>query len=237
MALQDLFAPTKVEYPDSDGEPMAESDFQRKPLIYAVEALSIYFQDRPDVYVSGNIFIYYEEGNSQAQVAPDVFVAFGVEKRDRPSYFVWKEGKAPDFVLEITSKSTAGVDQGTKRGLYAYLGIEEYFLFDPTGDYLRPALKGLRLLGENYLPISETIQPDGTLILNSQVLGLELRLGEGGLRFYERQSGEKLPTYEELERAFQETKNLAAESEKARLEAEARIADLEAALNELKKKG
>jgi len=201
---------------------MAESDFQRKPLIYAVEALSIYFQNRPDVYVSGNMFIYYEEGNPQAQVAPDVFVAFGVEKRDRPSYFVWKEGKAPDFILEITSKSTASVDQGTKRGLYAYLGVQEYFQYNPTGDYLRPALKGLRLVGENYLPIPETIQSDGTLILKSQVLSLDLRLSNEGFRFHNQETGDKLLTHQESEQALQD--------------AVARIAELEAALNKLKGK-
>ncbi|MFZ0546376.1 MAG: Uma2 family endonuclease [Candidatus Promineifilaceae bacterium] len=201
---------------------MAESDFQRKPLTYAVEALSTYFQNRPNVYVSGNLFIYYEEGNPQANVAPDVFVVFGVEKRDRPSYFLWQEGKAPDFVLEITSKSTVSVDQGSKRGLYAYLGVQEYFQYDPVGDYLRPALKGLRLTGENYLPITETIKPDGTLILTSQVLGLELRLTNEGLRFYNPESGKKLLNLQESEKALQE--------------AEARIAELEAALNELNKK-
>jgi Uma2 family endonuclease len=234
MALQEIFTPTKIEYPDSDGEPMAESDFQRKPLTYAVEALSIYFQNQPDVYVSGNLFIYFEEGNPQAQVAPDVFVVFGVEKRDRPSYFLWKEGKAPDFVLEITSKSTVSVDQGTKRGLYAFLGVQEYFQYDPVGDYLRPALRGLRLLGENYLPISETIKPDGSLILTSQVLGLDLSLTDEGLRFYSREKGEKLLTLQESEKARQEAIIRAVESEEAHREALARIAELEAALNELK---
>jgi Uma2 family endonuclease len=59
---------------------MAESDFQRKPLTY-----DIYFQDRADVYVSGNIFIYYEEGNPEAVVVPDVFVLFGAAKREQLS--------------------------------------------------------------------------------------------------------------------------------------------------------
>ena len=77
-----------VEYPSSDGLPMAESDFQRKPLTYAIEALDIYFQDRPEVYVSGNMFIYYEEGNPEAVVAPDVFVVIGTAKRERSLYFL-----------------------------------------------------------------------------------------------------------------------------------------------------
>jgi Uma2 family endonuclease len=165
---------------------MAEGDFQRKPLTYAVEALGIYFQDRPDVYVSGDLFIYYEKGDPQVRVAPDVFVVFGVSKADRPSYFVWKEGKGPDFVLEITSRSTVSVDQGAKRGIYAYLGVTEYFQYDPTGDYLRPSLRGLRLSGENYTPISSTMTADGGIIVPSRVLGLELRLDESGLRFMTR---------------------------------------------------
>jgi hypothetical protein len=66
-----------IEYPDSDGKPIAESDFQRKPLFYAVEALNLYFRNRLDVYVSANLLVYYEEGNSVARVAPDVFVVFG----------------------------------------------------------------------------------------------------------------------------------------------------------------
>ena len=85
MASPTLSSTSTVEYPSADGQPMAESDFQRKPLTYAVEALDIYFQDRPDVYVSGNLFIYYEEGNSQASIAPDVFVVLGAPKHDRPS--------------------------------------------------------------------------------------------------------------------------------------------------------
>jgi Uma2 family endonuclease len=155
------------------------------------------------------------------RVAPDVFVVFGVSKEDRPSYFIWKEGKTPDFVLEITSRSTVSVDQGAKRGIYAYLGVTEYFQYDPTGDYLRPSLRGLRLSGENYAPISSTMTAEGGIIIPSRVLGLELRLDESGLRFYDPASGQKLLTHQE--------------EQAARLKAEARIAELEAELARLKK--
>src|SRR5437588_10029480 len=101
MASPTLSPASTIEYPSADGLPMAESDFQRKPLTYAVEALGIYFQQRADVYVSGNMFIYYEEGNPEAVVAPDVFVVFGTAKRERSSYFLWQEPKGPDFILEI----------------------------------------------------------------------------------------------------------------------------------------
>ena len=119
MAVSGVQTPQRIHYPSSDGQPVAESDFQLHPLLYAVTALRTHFQDRADVYVAGNMFIYYEEGNPEAVVAPDVFVVLGTTKRDRASYMLWEEPKGPDFVLEITSRSTRTKDQGPKRGTYA----------------------------------------------------------------------------------------------------------------------
>jgi Uma2 family endonuclease len=212
-----------IEYPSSDGLPMAESDSQRKPLTYAVEALDLYFQERADVYVSGNLFIYYEEGNPEAVVAPDVFVVFGAPKRDRSTYLLWNEPKAPDFVLEITSRSTRSKDQGVKRGIYAFLGVQEYVQYDPTQEYLTPPLKGFQLMGDNYEVMPMTALPDGTMVLHSTVLGLDLRLENGALRFADPVSGQPLLTYRE--------------AELARRVAEARIVELEAQLRALQSKG
>lgn len=241
MALSFTFPPTHaIEYPSSDGLPMAESDFQRKPLTYAIEALSVYFQHRPDVYVSGDLFIYYEEGNPSAVVAPDVFVVLGAPKHDRPSYLLWNEPKAPDFVLEITSKSTRTKDQGPKRGTYAFLGVHEYVLYDPTQDYLRPPLQGFRLVGDNYQPLPLTTLLDGTMVLRSSVLGLELRLEHGILRLFDPTTGQYLLHYQEAEHARQEAERARQEAEerveqevRARERAEARLAELEARLRDL----
>ncbi len=205
-----------IEYPSSDGQPMAESDFQRKPLTYGVEALDIYFQDRPDVYVSGNLFIYYEEGNPQASIAPDVFVVFGAPKRDRPSYLLWNEPKAPDFVLEITSRRTRREDQETKPAIYARLGVQEYWQYDPTGDYLVPALQGFRLVAGRYEPLSATVSPEGTRVLHSTVLGLDVSLEDGRLRFVDPTTGQRLLTHQETEQARR------AEAQARRAEAQAR---------------
>ena len=67
------------------------------------------------MYVSGDLLIYYEEGNPRVSVAPDVFVVFGVEDRMRMNYKVWEEGKGPDFVLEVASPRTWREDVGRKR--------------------------------------------------------------------------------------------------------------------------
>src|SRR5215467_554686 len=192
MAFPITPSTTAIYYPDTDGLPVAESDFQLGPLIYAIDALRAYFQGRDDVYVAGDLFLYYEEGNPSAVVAPDVFVVLGAPKRDRASYMLWREPKAPDFVLEITSQSTRAQDQGTKRERYALLEVQEYFLYDPTHDYLEPPLQGLRLVGNAYQPIPATIAPEGTLVLRSDVLGLELRLEEETLRLYDPTTGQRL---------------------------------------------
>ncbi|MUH01271.1 Uma2 family endonuclease [Scytonema sp. UIC 10036] len=232
---------TPIEYPDEDGKPMAESDQTREYLLYSVKVLGTYFQNRPDVYVSGNLFIYYEQGIPESVVSPDVFVIFGVENRQRRSYKTWEENeKTPDFVLEITSKSTRSKDQGAKKGIYAFLGVREYYQYDPTGDYLNPPLQGLRLVDGNYLPVVTTALADGTVSLPSEVLGLELRLKEGKMRFYDPATSQTLLSFEEqasaqqaAEQAQQAAEQAQQAAEQAQQAAEEKARRLAAKLKEL----
>jgi Uma2 family endonuclease len=233
MALPGTSAATGIHYPDTDGLPVAESDFQLGPLIYTIDALRAHFQGRDDVYVAGDLFLYYEEGNPRAVVAPDIFVVLGAPNHPRSSYMLWREPKAPDFVLEITSQSTRVQDQGTKRERYALLGVQEYFQYDPTRDYLEPPLQGLHLVGEVYQPIPATTWSEGILVLRSAVLGLEMRLEEGTLRLYEPTTGRKLLSYQETEQARQEAEQGRQAAEERARTAEARIAELEARLRAL----
>jgi Uma2 family endonuclease len=204
-----------IEYPSSDGEPMAESDITRDYMTYGVEALKLHFQGRSDVYVSANSFVYYEEGNKAAVVAPDLYVVFGVRKRKRDNYKVWQEGGiTPQFVLEITSATTQDVDQETKPETYRSLGVREYFQYDPSGDYLNPILQGVRLVNNQYEPIEANNIAFDTLWLYSEVLGLELHIVSGELRFRNPQTGEFLKTHEEEQqgRLAEQQARLAAES-------------------------
>ena len=121
-------------------------------------------------------------------------------------------------MLEITSRSTRGEDQGRKRALYRRLGITEYWQYDPTGDYLDPPLQGLRLTGAAYRPMPLAESADGSTAMASRVLELELRLVGGELRFHDPVTGRNLLTLEE--------------ADDARRAAESRVAELEALLRQ-----
>lgn len=232
--------PRPLDYPETDGQPITESDATRNYLVYCVTALRLFFQSRPQVYVSGNLFIYYEENQPSKNISPDVFVIFGVSNRERRSYKAWQEGnKLPSFVLELTSKSTKKQDEETKPELYQRLGVQEYFQYDPTGDYLQPQLKGQRLLEGKYEAIAPQTLPDGTVSLPSQVLGLDLRLLPASvapflpsslgtvtreLRLFDPTTGTQLLTYAESEQSRVRAEQVAAE-ERQRAEAEQQRAE------------
>ena len=184
-----------LEYPYSDGVAMSESDFQVWAIINARHFLGTHFRERPDVYVSGNIFVFHNPANLSEKVSPDILVAFGVERRRRRSYRTWEEGKAPDFVLEVLSPSTWKRDLA-KRKTYARLGVEEYFVFDPTGDFIQPMLQGYRLDWGTYRPMAGL----GPLAVRSRMLGLDLWVDEGrDLRMRDPATGENLWSPEESE--------------------------------------
>jgi len=228
------FPPRLIEYPEADGLPMAESDQTREYLVYVTKVLSVFFENRTDVYASGNLFIYYEQGNPEAVVAPDVFVVFGVENRQRRIYKVWEEDdRTPNFVLEITSKTTRSKDQGAKKGIYAFLGVEEYYQYDPTGDYLVPSLQGFRLQDGNYIPVSTTTSSEGVIVLPSVVLNLELHLQGQTMRLYNPATEQYLLTHEEEAVARQTAEERAQTAKERAQTAEERAQRLAAKLREL----
>lgn len=238
-----VLVPAAVEYPSSDGTPVAESDFQLTPVAYARDALRDHFRSRPDVYVAANLFIYYEEGNLEATVAPDVFVVLGAPNHDRHTYRLWQEPRTPDFVLEVTSRRTWREDQGRKRTLYRALGVAEYWQYDPTGDYLQPPLQGLRLVGGEYRRMTEGTSAAGRQEMFSSVLGQELRVSERGFRFHDPVAGQDLLSLtergealererQERERAERGWQRAEQERQRERQEAEERIAALEARLRD-----
>ena len=202
-------------YSSSDGLPLAENDWQLEAILDALGVLKIRYRDRPDVYVSGDLLIYYEEGSPRKSVAPDIFIVFGAANHKRNVYKLWEEPKAPDFVLEVASKNTWREDLGRKRGLYAELGVREYWLFDPKDEYFDPPLQGLVLRERAYRALPALVE-NGARTIRSEVLSLDLRAESGKLRFRDLATGQYLKSH--------------AEATKALRSAEARIAELEARL-------
>jgi len=211
----------EIYYPESDGEPMAETELHLEEMVYVWQALKDRFADEPDVFVGANLFLYYRRGDPRAVVAPDAFVVKGVPKllagnRRRRKYLLWEEGQAPCFVLETTSESTRGQDL-KKKDVYEKLGVDEYLQFDPLGDYLSPRLQGFRLIGGRYRPIRP--QPDGSL--RSQATGTVFRPDGSQLRLSDAATGAPLLRQEEEAKARYQAEERAAAEAEARRWAEA----------------
>jgi Uma2 family endonuclease len=185
----------EIEYPSSDGKPMAETQIHLNEMVVLIAALRRHFRNASDGYVGGNMLLYYVEGDPRYCVAPDVFYVPGVPLGIRETFLLWKEGRPPAFVLEVTSRTTRREDLGKKKSLYERLGVEEYFLHDPLGDYLKPRLQGYRLVKGRYEPVA--LAPDGSLF--SETTGLTFREEGTELRVLDPATGQPSPTIWEAE--------------------------------------
>ncbi len=247
--------PDDIHYPDSDDEPLPDGRYQEPYFTEIVGTVRQHFRDRPDVEVSGNTFIYYEEGNPRRFISPDLHVTLGVTAEGfasmdyRNTYLVWEIGKPADFVLEIASESTARRDVTEKRVLYAGIGFGEYWRFDGSGgDFYGEPLVGEYLADGEYHRFEITPDEEGRPCGYSPSLDLRLCWDSGRLRFYDPKSGEWLRNYaEEQEARVAEHEARMAEQaariaehegrvseQEARIAAENRVAELEAELSRLR---
>ncbi|MDB9528720.1 Uma2 family endonuclease [Oscillatoria sp. CS-180] len=227
-----------IEYPSSDGEPVAETSVHLYALLTTLEVLRQYL-DGQTAMVLANQFLYYSQGMPKLRVAPDVMVIFDVEPGPRDNYKIWEEGQVPSVIFEMTSKGTQDQDKSFKKMLYEQLGVQEYWLFDPKGEWIGQQLEGYRLERGVYYPIT-----DG----QSEALRLRLQVEGQLIGFYREDTDEKLLIPGELAQAVKqealarqqaeqraEAAEQRAEQERQRAEAaEARLAELEAQLKEQK---
>ena len=100
-------------------EPVEDGMLQDLPLRYLIRLLDERYEDRDDVFMSGIVFVSYDRSNGNARVAPDFFIAFGVDaaaiRVNLPNFWLWETGKVPDWVMEVASPSTARNDLEGKR--------------------------------------------------------------------------------------------------------------------------
>ena len=235
----------KVVYPETDGKPLPDGEYQAPLYVEIVGTLRTHFSNRPDVHVNGNTMFYYEEGNPRRVISPDCYVAFNVDVElilRNNTYLLWEMGKPPDFVLEIGSPSTARNDLGPKRDLYAGLGIGEYWRYDGTGqDFYREPLAGEFLQDGEYHRFELHHETYGMVWGHSPALNLDLCWDSGRLRYYNPATGTWLLNQEEehatrvAAEAALDVAQAANEAERsARQNAESRVAELEAELQRLR---
>lgn len=206
---------TPVIYPSEDGEPLAESYDHLYAIIVTLEVLRQYLIGR-QATVLGDQFLYYCEGSPQLRVAPDVMVIFNVEPGGRDNYKVWEEGQVPSVIFEMTSPSTRKQDREIKKALYEQLGVEEYWLFDPRGEWIPEQLQGYRLMNKSYQAIADNY---------STALGLQLTVEGKLIAFYRGDTGERLLMPEEMRVALEQERERA---DRERDRAEALAAQLRA---------
>ena len=189
------FDPDEKEVPPDHME-------QSQEIHEVIGLLMAWFTDfwrRPDVFLDTDTNVCYDRRNLNVRVAPDVYLAFGVDAeaiRPRKLYLPWEVGKPPDWALEIASESTRRNDVENKPGIYAQIGVPEYWMFDPSGGaYYGQPLTGLSLVNGVYRPIELTGEPDGVLKGYSEVLGLSFCWEEGWPRFYDPSTGRYLDNW------------------------------------------
>ena len=216
--------PDEILYPSSDGQPVAETDVHIEELLTFRTLLRLRYRHRDDVYVAGNLLLYYEQGNGAARVAPDVFAVFGVPSHNRRVFKVWEERAAPSFVMELSSRGTRLEDFGNKKALYARLGVEEYFMFDPENDYLVPPLQAQRLVDGEYRPVEP--RPDGGI--ECRTLGLVFHRDGERLKVVDATTGATLLRPLELHAAMVDAERAKDDAERAKDDAEARTREAEA---------
>ena len=204
MSDEALAPDAGVEYPSSDGRPVAETPLHFERLSDARHALTQRFKSRLDVYVGPNMLVYDRQGDPTRSLSPDLFVAFGVEERERDVYKLW-EDPAPAFVLELTSKSTHREDE-RKKARYSRWGGGGVLPLRPPGRVRQAAAPGLRAYrGRSATaPWPPTVLPNGKPGFASRTLGLGLWLDGSVLRFYDPETGQNLLTPMEVEADLRE---------------------------------
>lgn len=163
-----------LQYPDSDGKPMADNTEQYRWIVLIKENLEILFADHHNVFIAGDLLWYPVRSKIVSPIAPDVMVVFGRPKGKRGSYRQWQEDNIPpQVVFEILSPSNTTDEMERKLEFYDTYGVEEYYLYNPENFQLDGWLRNEHL--------TKLWQMDGWV---SPRLGIRFETGQGELVIY-----------------------------------------------------
>ena len=191
------YVPVPPVYRDEDGylveDGMSQNYTHQRQTAFWCIALRRYLPATATVCT--DLPLHYRLDDMDAALVPDLFVALQAPPREgRRSYKLWLE-PLPELAMELLSKSTSQVDVRSKLRTYAYIGVREYWLFDPNGIELPTPLAGYQLREGRY----QRIAADPAGRLRSEVLGLDLHVHAGELQFRDPETGKDLRTYDEAE--------------------------------------
>ena len=210
-------------------EPEDMTSFDHLTINGSAHYLLLHLGNPKTTLVAGERYITREPGApAEERMAPDLLVAFNADPqayRDDNGYVISEQGKPPDFVMEIASRSTGRKDVEDKRPAYAALGIPEYWRFDQTGDFHGTWLAGDQLVEGRYEPVPIETVAEGVLQGYSTVLDLFIRWEHGELRWHDPATGQHIVT-------FEDERNRANAEQEARMAAEARVRELEEELRQ-----
>lgn len=180
----------EIEYPDSDGQRIAESTLQFDWIAKLYNNLEWLFWNDPRVFVAGDLLWYPVEGRPDIRTAPDALVAFGRPKGRRGSYQQWQEGGiAPQVVFEVRPPDDRPAELQEKHDFYERYGVEEFYRYDPQ-----------RRLAAGFVRSGHTLQSVGNISgWTSPRLGIRFELVDGELQIF-RLDSEKFLTFVELAR-------------------------------------
>ncbi|MGL5035048.1 MAG: Uma2 family endonuclease [Microcystaceae cyanobacterium] len=229
--------PNQDQLPYDDNENM-ETQRHKLQMDLLIEGLGTWLAEREDGYVGGNMFVYFSQAQLKNQdfKGPDFFAVTGVSKKERKSWVVWEEEKAPDVIIELLSESTATQDKTVKKTIYQNkMRVSEYFWYDPfkSDDFV-----GFVLHDGVYQSLAFNEQ--GWLLSSS--LQLVLRRWQGTYQGIEATwlrwadlTGIVLPTNQELAQIAQQQAQVAqAEAQSAQRQAQSAQAEAQSAQQALK---
>jgi Uma2 family endonuclease len=180
---------TTINYPESDGKPMADNTKQFHWITVIKQNLDCLFAQDPQIFIAGDLFWYPVEGRPNIVTAPDVLVVFGRLKGDRGSYKQWEENNiAPQVVFEILSPSNSKTEMEKKLIFYDRYGVDEYYIYDPDRQQLEGWLRGDNDSLENIPTIFNWVSPR---------LGIRFEQSEQELKLY-RPDGTPFHSYNEI---------------------------------------
>lgn len=233
--MSSLTTPNRIDYPESDGKPIGETDLHRDWMFRLLEIFRQRYSDQ-QVYIASDLLVYYQEGIPSKFVVPDCFVVLDCTPGRRRTFQTWKEKRVPDVVFEVTSRGTSSIDIVDKPVIYERMGVQEYFLYDPTASYLEPPLQGYRMTNGSLHQIAET---NGRL--RCETLGVELFLQAFDLVIVDTATGIEQMTKadagelarEQAQRMQEQAQQKQEQEIEARLIAERRVRELEEKIRRL----